>query len=273
MGSLLGRSFDIHVLSVQCKKALIGTFQSPRRACYEIVYKIDGKSRQFFPDRTLDLIPDSIYIIPKHRINSYTVTEPGTVIDILFDIYNDADFGILDPEIICLSADNRYKSLFLSAASLWQVNKVSTYLQCKAVINDILSGLNNDRERQYLQSKKYHSIALAVEYIKINYRNPITIPELCGMCGISDEYLRRLFHEYFGQPPLEYVNGLRLGYARELLLDGSMSVSEVAQRSGFESANYFSRLFKKKYKVSPSRINEIDFIDPNMENIDDGTNQ
>lgn len=82
------------------------------------------------------------------------------------------------------------------------------------------------------------------------------------MCGISDEYLRTLFRGYTGQTPLEYINTLRLSYVRDLLAAGQTSVTEAALESGFENVNYFSRIFKKRYSVSPSRMKDIVFEAP-----------
>ena len=62
---------------------------------------------------------------------------------------------------------------------------------------------------------------------------------------------------------------MRMAYARELLLNGNIGVAEAAAESGFENVNYFSRLFRKKFRIPPSRVNTVEFIDPKMENIYD----
>jgi len=56
-----------------------------------------------------------------------------------------------------------------------------------------------------------------------------------------------------------------LTYACELLTNGHVSVTQTAAECGFDNVNYFSRLFKKRYNVPPSRINTIKFIDPYRE--------
>ena len=57
-----------------------------------------------------------------------------------------------------------------------------------------------------------------------------------------------------GVSPLEYVHRLRLEEAYRLLSDSSRNVSEVAMEVGFDDANYFSRLFRKKMGMSPSLV-------------------
>lgn len=60
-----------------------------------------------------------------------------------------------------------------------------------------------------------------------------------------------MFVKYLGINYIEYVNTLRLEKAKEMLGNSKMNVSEVAERTGFESLSYFSKQFKKKYGVSP----------------------
>jgi len=263
MHSLLElQPFDFHLFSVQCTRAEQGYYHKRRRLHYEMVYKIDGRSQQIFDDRTLELVPDTIYIIPRFHRNSYRVTESGTAVNIVFDIPNDEDFSSLEPEIIVLKAENKYKSQFLRAAKAWGYKDSASYFRTHAIVSEIFAQLFADREKRYFQKSKFGHILPAVEYIRQNFRSPITVSQLTELCGISDEYLRTLFRSYTGQTPLEYIHALRLTYAYELLTDGGISVAQAAAECGFANANYFSRLFKKRYAVSPSHLHRVEFKDP-----------
>lgn len=261
------KQFDFRLLSVRCDIAEVGHYRKIPRQHFEMVYKIDGRSRQFFDTCEIELVPDSIYIIPRFQSNSYTVTEPGHVINIFFEVYNDEELSHLMPELIVLGQEkrDRYKNQFLKAATSWGERGPAAYFHTHAIVSGIFADLVADRERQYLQSSKYHHILPAVEYIRQNFRCPISMTMLTDLCGISDEYLRTLFRSYTGQTPLEYIQTLRLSYARELLTNGQISVAQAAAESGFENPGYFSRLFKKRYNVSPSRMNELKFEDPYKE--------
>lgn len=261
------KQFDFHLISVRCDNAYVGHYRKVPRTHYEMVYKIDGRSTQFFDTCQIELIPDSIYLIPRFQDNSYTVTEPGRVINIFFNVQDDTAYTDLMPELIVLSTEkrDRYKTQFLKAATAWSERSPASYFHTHAIVSGIFADLVADRERQYLQSSKYHHILPAVDYIRQNFRSPISVTMLTELCGISDEYLRTLFRSYTGQTPLEYIQTLRLSYARELLISGQIGVAQAAAESGFENPGYFSRLFKKRYNVSPSRINELKFDDPYKE--------
>lgn len=263
MSSLLDqKQFDFHLFSVQRSSAAPGFYKGCPRQHYEMVYKIDGASRQFFHDTVIDLVPDSIYLIPRFRVNSYQVSQPGTLVDIIFDIPEDSGLRDLAPELILLPPENKYKSQFLRAASSWSYKDPASYFRTHALVSGIFADLVADREKQYLQKSKFHRISPAVEYIRRNFRSLVSIPQLTALCGISDEYLRTLFRSYVGQTPLEYLHTLRLSCAYELLIHGRATVAQAAAESGFDNVDYFSRLFKRRYGISPSRVKELRFEDP-----------
>ena len=69
------------------------------------------------------------------------------------------------------------------------------------------------------------------------------------------DYLRKLFQKETGVTPLQYLNGLRLQFAAEALSSvhgQSSTMADIARMSGFREPLYFSRMFKKRYGVSPS---------------------
>jgi AraC-like DNA-binding protein len=70
--------------------------------------------------------------------------------------------------------------------------------------------------------------------------------------GINTNKLMITFKKVFGLSVFEYLNNLRMAYARELLLEGSMSVAEVAHKIGYKNPNHFSTAFRKHYDVRPS---------------------
>jgi AraC-like DNA-binding protein len=69
--------------------------------------------------------------------------------------------------------------------------------------------------------------------------------------GVSYTWFRRTFAHHTGLSPHQYQLQLRVGRARTLLSETALAVKEIAFRSGFESEQYFCRLFKSKTGISP----------------------
>ena len=63
---------------------------------------------------------------------------------------------------------------------------------------------------------------------------------------------RRLFKDLTGYAPLQYIQELRLQKSKKLLLNTSLSLTEIAEEIGYDNADYFSTAFKKKNRVTPA---------------------
>jgi len=70
-------------------------------------------------------------------------------------------------------------------------------------------------------------------------------------CHITPAHFRRLFKRQLGLPPLQFLIHCRLEKASALLLRGHASVAEIALEAGFADQNYFARLFKRQYRITP----------------------
>ncbi|MGN6715586.1 helix-turn-helix transcriptional regulator [Anaerocolumna jejuensis] len=94
----------------------------------------------------------------------------------------------------------------------------------------------------------------SIAYIQENYKSDtISLEQVADRFHISVSYFSRLFNEYAGMTFPEYVNDLRLTYAKELLLiNPEANVKKIAEVCGFNSVSYFSAQFKKKFGSSPS---------------------
>lgn len=65
---------------------------------------------------------------------------------------------------------------------------------------------------------------------------------------------RRIFKEYTGYAPLQYLQELRLQRSKQLLVGTDLSLTEIADRVGYDNADYFSAAFKKKNHITPANF-------------------
>ena len=96
-----------------------------------------------------------------------------------------------------------------------------------------------------------------VRYIEHNYDKPLTLESLAGRSHYSRRHFTRLFREYTGASPMEYLNRVRIKNASDLLVRSDMSIIETAMLCGFEDNNLFSRRFKAVYGSSPSEYRRL----------------
>lgn len=94
-----------------------------------------------------------------------------------------------------------------------------------------------------------------IAYIRSHLQNEITLVELANLIHLHPNYFIKYFKKRFNVTPIEYVNTLRLQMAaKSLTQDPDQSIQRIAEEVGFNDYRYFSRLFKKKYGVSPSQF-------------------
>jgi len=83
-----------------------------------------------------------------------------------------------------------------------------------------------------------------------------TVQDIARAAHMSPNHFSMLFSRHTGQSFVKFLNEKRLSLAEELLRDLTIGIKEVADRAGFEDANYFARLFKKKTGITPREWRE-----------------
>lgn len=96
-------------------------------------------------------------------------------------------------------------------------------------------------------------VAAAKEYILKHFDGPITLGDVAWHVRKGDEHLARVFKRKTGQSVFDYVRELRMHRAKTLLQDASLSLTEIAERCGYQSLSFFSRTFREHVGISPSR--------------------
>ncbi len=94
---------------------------------------------------------------------------------------------------------------------------------------------------------------LAKEYVNENLSSEIKISDICEYADTSRTKMYEAFKSDCNMGVAEYIRKKRLEYACSMLKSGELSVAEVSEKAGFSDYNYFSRLFKKHYGVSPHK--------------------
>ena len=95
-------------------------------------------------------------------------------------------------------------------------------------------------------------IEIAKEYILNNYSRDISLDDISRQVNISPYYFSKIFKEETGEGFVEYLTGIRIERAKELLTTTEYSMKEICSMVGYADPNYFSRSFKKKVGVTPT---------------------
>lgn len=96
-----------------------------------------------------------------------------------------------------------------------------------------------------------------LKYIRDNYdKKNLTLKEVARNNGISYHYLSHLFTKEYNISFAQYREKIKMEAAANLLKDRKLAISQVSYSCGFEDPGYFSKVFKKKYKISPENFRQ-----------------
>ena len=102
-------------------------------------------------------------------------------------------------------------------------------------------------------NKNRSILKTAVDFIDSHYMDEeISLNTVANVANVSSNHFSALFSQNMGQTFIEYLTSLRMSKAKELLRCTAKRSSEIAGEVGYKDAHYFSYLFKKTQKMTPS---------------------
>jgi AraC family transcriptional regulator len=92
----------------------------------------------------------------------------------------------------------------------------------------------------------------AAKHLRQYAKSTLSMKTLADSLGLSPVKLTRQFFRAFGCTPMDFLTSVRLQKAKNMLMETDMPLHQIAENCGYENGFYFSRVFSKKMKVSPS---------------------
>ena len=111
----------------------------------------------------------------------------------------------------------------------------------------------DDKNLRKREETKADIMCRMERYIREHMTEPVTASVLAAEFGLVAPYLSKLFKEYSGYTPAQYIQKIRLDRAKTLLeSEGDILAKDVAEMVGYPNPLYFSKVFKKNVGVYPS---------------------
>lgn len=105
---------------------------------------------------------------------------------------------------------------------------------------------------QSTENPHSESVDLVVAYMKEHLSQPISLDTMAQVAGLSRSGLIWKFNRQFKTTPQQYFIQLRMELAKQLLLESDLSISNIAEKCGYDDIYYFSNAFRKNVGVSPT---------------------
>lgn len=230
---------------------------------YIFLYCIQGKGFVKIKDKSLAINANQYIVLPKGTPLSYGAAEddPWSVYWVNFDGEKGKIFArnMSEPTIVFPSiyarAEQRmeiFETLYavlcgeLSLAKLDYANIAFTHFIATFRFIDLFR-ITSERPRHV--EGMINRVTL---YMKENLERQLTLKEIARYAGYSESYFYRQFVRQTLMSPISYFIHLKINKAAVYLLKTSMTVSQIAAKLGFGSADYFSRTFKRIVGISAS---------------------
>ena len=106
----------------------------------------------------------------------------------------------------------------------------------------------------------------AKKYLYENFMKTIPMEDVAGHIGMGYSRFRKLFKQYTGFAPAQYVQELRVMKCKELLANTDMTCQEIAYQAGFDSPSYLGLIFHKRTGMTPNEYRRSATVGLNIKN-------
>ncbi len=231
--------------------------------CFEIELVLNGSAVQSLNGEIQTLGAGDIYLL--NPTDFHSVKSNGAeVFNIMFSE------SLLDEDLLqkILSVEKNLvfhlnKKEFVNAVSIisqmvdefdnttaYSETYIKNLLECLFII--ILR--KNNFELSSASDNKASGIRKSILFMHSHFRENPTMAEAAEISGFNMNYFSSLFHKVTGKTYKEYLNELKLEYAKKLVLSGNLSISEICFASGFNSLPNFLKNFKSYFGTSPGSM-------------------
>ena len=245
----------------------------------ELNYVCSGSCTLSFEGKEYTVHENEVVIIPPLTAHDVYDTENAIVLSFLIhqDIFNETFFQVLKTNTplaafynSCLHQRSdifprfkvddpaRFARVFLALYSEFSSTRDYRYEICVNYIRILFAFLLRQLNVRFephaldINGSPLNDMPQILNYIKENYRT-LSLDALAASFHYNRSYLGKQIKKYTQQTFSELVTNYRLETALSLLLYSEHSIATVAEESGYQSADHFSRTFKKRYGVSPSQ--------------------
>ena len=148
--------------------------------------------------------------------------------------------------------------LFVKIIDQAKVEKIGFQQLISGATTYILGQIYSIRRNNEFGNKEIENlINRARIMMRENVNTELSPVEIAASLNIGYSWFRRMFKQYTGLAPTQYQLHLKMQKAREMLVDPSLTIKEIAFRLNFNSHYHFSNIFREKTGLAPGKFRNI----------------
>lgn len=211
---------------------------------HELTFLLDGKMTYFINDERFDMVGGDIIYLPAGCMRQRDVKQgKNDYVSINFH-------SIEKPSLRSFYENNINEEILLLLDYLDRLHNNTTMTNPKKQVH-VLEALILQISDNDLNGSKTPLAMEIVNYLYRHFRERITLDQISQETYFSAAYCESEFRKAYGRSIIHFLIDLRISEAKTLLIETSMPCALIANMVGFDDANYFSRIFKKRIGLSP----------------------
>ena len=268
MGMVHKNGFERSIRSIQLEQVgfeackVSHAFGPARREYYLFHYVVSGKGILEYNKKVVKINSHQLFLIMPGEVTYYQADalEPwtycwfsmsGSEADLLVRIMGFEDGN----RVVDYVATDEPLDAYIMELVVKRVEYESDKLMELSKLYELIALIRKNHEltkNHYLDvlDRNTH-VRMAVDYLQKNYMLQISIQEITNYVGVDRTQLFRLFYHEFDMGPKAYLMQIRMDQARELLVNSNLTIKCIAFSVGYPDPYQFSKIFKRKYGVSP----------------------
>lgn len=229
---------------------------------YEMQYVRSGHATQIVNGVSYELGPGSMALLSPVEFHCFENVDPDDPLKIISIRFSDLILprnirgDIYEQSRTMVSYSEQAEALFQRLHEEFCSDRYGrdTYITagimqlCIIILRDFVNQPASD------EAVCHTPIQQALLYVRSHYRSSITVEDVANIVRLTPNYFSEYFKKQTGIKFSSYVQKLRLEFAVGLLKMSDVSIKQVAEESGFNSAAYFSNAFKDSFGVSPEQF-------------------
>lgn len=228
-------------------------FSGQRHSFWEMNVLLEGEMSLTCDDRIIHLSKGQMYLIHPREWHKFIVSPSmdAELVVLTFSmdfepphaVYDLSESNMMLLKMIVREIDESFPDgSFNSCCSVSQQIKLMTELLILRAVSYDAVPYNVDGHSGIYEN--------AVGFMKANIFGKISVSDVARHCRVSDSTVKNLFRQHTQGGVMQYFNGLKMEYAKDMLMEGH-SVNEIAEELKFSSAAHFSAAFKKACGMPP----------------------
>ncbi|NEW05476.1 AraC family transcriptional regulator [Paenibacillus sp. SYP-B3998] len=254
------QNLQIHVLEAHLTQCTVSWKELDFTPEHNKLYWIlDGEGWLKVENQEFKPLADQLCLLPAHALQSYATISDRPFLKYWchftahigsFDLFQWLDIPLCIP----VSDASQMTAWFQELTALHHQPAFTSRLREKAVLLQILSSYLEAVPVEVLQRRANEMDRLSQlrQFIEVNLHKSISVEQMAKSVHLHPNYLIKYFKKHFGMPPAKYMQRKRIDKAKFLLTTTALSMKEIAEQTGYEDTNHFTKSFRKDTGFPPT---------------------